>query len=75
MGKTNHIPYSNFTLTDFDEQVIYNEGWGQITEGYYPEIELTARVKQLDPTRLVDSVTGWYDHGVGDFSVSVPPTI
>ncbi|KAJ6144396.1 hypothetical protein N7470_008291 [Penicillium chermesinum] len=47
--------------------VIYNEGWGQITT-YYPEIELTARVKQLDPTRLVDSTTGWYDHGAGDFS-------
>ncbi|OQE27570.1 hypothetical protein PENSTE_c004G00992 [Penicillium steckii] len=47
--------------------VIYNEGWGQITD-YFPEIELTKRVKQLDPTRLVDSVTGWYDHGVGDFS-------
>ncbi|KAJ5586941.1 uncharacterized protein N7459_002706 [Penicillium hispanicum] len=47
--------------------VIYNEGWGQITS-YYPEFELTARVRQLDPTRLVDSTTGWYDHGAGDFS-------
>lgn len=37
---------------------------------YYPEFGLTARVKQLDPTRLVDSTTGWYDHGAGDFSVS-----
>jgi hypothetical protein len=49
--------------------VVYNEGWGQITS-YYPEFELTERVKQLDPTRLVDSTTGWYDHGAGDFSVS-----
>jgi hypothetical protein len=24
----------------------------------------------LDPTRLVDSTTGWFDHGAGDFSVS-----
>lgn len=47
--------------------VVYNEGWGQITD-YYPEIELTARVKQLDPTRLVDSTSGWHDHGAGDFS-------
>ncbi|OOQ87053.1 hydrolase [Penicillium brasilianum] len=47
--------------------VVYNEGWGQITS-YYPEFELTDRVKQLDPTRLVDSTTGWYDHGAGDFS-------
>ncbi|KAI1761951.1 glycoside hydrolase family 2 protein [Hypoxylon sp. FL1150] len=47
--------------------VIYNEGWGQITEDYYPEFNLTARVKQLDPTRFVDATTGWYDHGAGDF--------
>lgn len=48
--------------------VVYNEGWGQITYPYYPEIGLTARVKELDPSRLVDSTTGWYDHGAGDFS-------
>ncbi|GIJ98269.1 hypothetical protein Aspvir_000385 [Aspergillus viridinutans] len=47
--------------------VIYNEGWGQLTD-YYPEIELTERVRQLDPTRLVDATTGWTDHGQGDFS-------
>lgn len=52
-------------------QVIYNEGWGQITS-YYPEFALTDMVKSLDPTRLVDSTTGWYDHGAGDFSVSIP---
>ncbi|KAJ5514294.1 hypothetical protein N7463_003846 [Penicillium fimorum] len=47
--------------------VIYNEAWGQLTD-YYPEFELTERVRQLDPTRLVDSTTGWDDHGAGDFS-------
>ncbi|OJJ81764.1 putative hydrolase [Aspergillus glaucus CBS 516.65] len=47
--------------------VIYNEGWGQITD-YYPEFELTERVKTLDPTRLIDSTSGWIDHGAGDFS-------
>ncbi|KAH1319860.1 hypothetical protein KXW65_001386 [Aspergillus fumigatus] len=47
--------------------VIYNEGWGQRTD-YYPEIELTERVRQLDPTRLVDATSGWIDHGHGDFS-------
>lgn len=52
-----------------DLQVVYNEGWGQVIEGY-PEYGLTARVKELDPTRLVDSTSGWYDHGAGDFSVS-----
>ncbi|KAK0275242.1 hypothetical protein LTR35_011290 [Friedmanniomyces endolithicus] len=48
--------------------IVYNEGWGQITT-YYPEFGLTDIVKQLDPTRLVDSTSGWYDHGAGDFSV------
>ncbi|KAF7171694.1 hypothetical protein CNMCM5623_004008 [Aspergillus felis] len=47
--------------------IIYNEGWGQLTD-YYPEIELTERVRQLDPTRLVDATSGWIDHGHGDFS-------
>lgn len=50
-------------------QVIYNEGWGQLIDGY-PEFELTKHVKEIDPTRLVDSTSGWYDHGAGDFSVS-----
>lgn len=48
--------------------VIYNEGWGQITTPYYPEFGLTDLVRQLDPTRLVDSTTGWFYHGAGDFS-------
>ncbi|KAI1270414.1 glycoside hydrolase family 2 protein [Xylariaceae sp. FL1019] len=48
--------------------VIYNEGWGQIRDTYYPEGGLTAKVKSIDPTRLVDAVTGWYDHGFGDYS-------
>lgn len=48
--------------------VVYNEGWGQITEPYYPEFALTDIVRSLDPSRLVDSTSGWYDHGAGDFS-------
>jgi beta-galactosidase/beta-glucuronidase len=51
--------------------IIYNEGWGQITTPYYPEFGLTDIVRQLDPTRLVDATTGWYDHGAGDFSVGL----
>ncbi|KAH8433362.1 putative hydrolase [Aspergillus melleus] len=47
--------------------VIYNEGWGQLIEGY-PEFALTERVKQLDPSRLVIATSGWIDHGAGDFS-------
>ncbi|KAF3008043.1 hypothetical protein E8E14_005214 [Neopestalotiopsis sp. 37M] len=48
--------------------VIYNEGWGQINDGSLPEARLTARALELDPTRLIDATTGWWDHGVGDFS-------
>lgn len=51
-------------------KVIYNEGWGQVITGY-PEFGLTDRVRQLDPTRLIDSTTGWYDHGAGDYSVQL----
>ncbi|KAJ3497147.1 hypothetical protein NLG97_g2121 [Lecanicillium saksenae] len=48
--------------------VIYNEGWAQLNTPPYPEGALTDRVRKLDPTRLIDSVTGWHDHGFGDFS-------
>ncbi|TVY17848.1 Evolved beta-galactosidase subunit alpha [Lachnellula arida] len=47
--------------------IIYNEGWGQVIQGY-PEFGLTDLVRSLDPTRLIDSTTGWYDHGAGDYS-------
>lgn len=50
-------------------KVIYNEGWGQIRGA---EGALTERVRELDPSRLVDSVSGWFDSGFGDFHVSVP---
>lgn len=46
--------------------MIYNEGWGQITS-YHPEFALTEVIRTLDPTRLVDAVSGWHDHGAGDF--------
>jgi len=48
--------------------IIYNEGWGQIVDGYHPEFALTDLVRSMDPTRLIDSTTGWYDHGAGDYS-------
>ena len=49
--------------------IIYNEGWAQLRVPPYPEEHLTDVVRSLDPTRLIDAVTGWYDHGFGDFSV------
>jgi len=39
----------------------FNEGWGQ-----YDTERITGWVKQLDPTRLVISASGWLDHGTGD---------
>ena len=46
--------------------VIYNEGWGQSRDN--PDIRLAKWVKELDPSRLVNAVTGWRDNGAGDFS-------
>jgi hypothetical protein len=41
--------------------VVFNEGWGQHdTKG------LTRWVRQYDPTRLVNSASGWTDRGTGD---------
>jgi hypothetical protein len=41
--------------------VLFNEGWGQ-----YDTQRLTQRLKTLDPSRLVDSASGWTDMQVGD---------
>ena len=48
---------------------IYNEEWGQSTDESkpWPEFELTDLVRSLDPTRLVNAVSGWTDHTAGDF--------
>jgi len=54
-----------------NDKMIYNEGWGQSSGTPYPEERLTQLVRRIDPSRLVDSVSGWYDHGYGDFSVSL----
>ena len=41
--------------------VVFNEGWGQ-----FDTERLTAMVKQIDPTRLVNNASGWTDNHVGD---------
>ncbi len=62
-------------ITDFGNHpsivmwVPFNEGWGQFE---------TARIadftRKLDPTRLVNSASGWTDRGVGDvFDVHIYP--
>ena len=40
--------------------VPFNEGWGQFDSAYFTEY-----VRQKDPTRIIDSVSGWHDQGVG----------
>jgi hypothetical protein len=41
--------------------VVFNEGWGQ-----YETPRLAKLAKDLDPSRLVNSVSGWADRKVGD---------
>jgi|GEM_PF-115559 len=41
--------------------VVFNEAWGQ-----YDTRRLSNEVKLLDPTRIVNSASGWADVGVGD---------
>ena len=41
---------------------LFNEGWGQ-----FDSVRLTNTLRELDPTRLIDSTSGWYDQGAGDF--------
>ncbi len=41
--------------------VLYNEGWGQ-----WDTKPMAKWLKDYDPTRLLDAVTGWSDRGVGD---------
>ncbi|MGQ9620358.1 MAG: PA14 domain-containing protein, partial [Bacteroidales bacterium] len=41
--------------------VPYNEGWGQ-----WDTERITEFIKEYDPTRLVNSASGWTDRGCGD---------
>lgn len=42
--------------------VPFNEGWGQ-----FDTVRITEMIHQLDPTRLIDSASGWFDQNCGDF--------
>jgi hypothetical protein len=43
--------------------VVFNEGWGQFDTG-----RLTKKVKDMDPSRLVNNASGWADYHAGDIS-------
>jgi hypothetical protein len=40
----------------------FNEAWGQ-----FDSERISGLVKEMDPSRLVDHVSGWYDQGAGNF--------
>lgn len=42
--------------------VPFNEGWGQFDAN-----EVTQLLRSLDPTRLIDQASGWFDQKGGDF--------
>ncbi len=41
---------------------LFNEGWGQ-----FDTLRLTELLQEKDPTRLIDSASGWFDQKCGDF--------
>ncbi|TFF98972.1 MAG: hypothetical protein EU541_06120, partial [Promethearchaeota archaeon] len=43
------------------EWIPFNEGWGQ-----FDTEKVVKFVKKLDSSRLINSASGWFDHGVGD---------
>ncbi len=42
--------------------VPFNEGWGQ-----FDTLKICAGIKKMDPSRLVDHASGWFDQKGGDF--------
>lgn len=51
----------NFNNPSIVMWVPFNEGWGQ-----FKTREIVNRVKEIDPTRLVNNASGWTDRMVGD---------
>ena len=41
----------------------FNEAWGQ-----FDSAKVTDYIRAYDTTRLIDSTSGWYDQGAGDFN-------
>jgi len=42
---------------------VFNEAWGE-----FEAAGITKRVRELDPSRLIDEASGWIDQGGGDLS-------
>lgn len=45
--------------------VVFNEGWGQ-----FDAQRAVEQIQRLDPHRLIDQASGWFDQGGGDFASS-----
>ncbi|MCR5078673.1 MAG: glycoside hydrolase family 2 [Bacilli bacterium] len=41
---------------------LFNEGWGQ-----FDSVRLSKKFREYDSSRLLDSTSGWFDRGAGDF--------
>lgn len=52
-----------YNVTSLAIYTLFNEGWGQ-----FDAAKNTKLLSELDPTRLIDSTSGWFDQGCGDFS-------
>lgn len=50
-----------YNVTSLAIWTLFNEGWGQ-----FDSVRLTESLRKLDPTRLIDSTSGWFDQGAGD---------
>ena len=60
-GELKSIIGQHDSVTSIVIWVLFNEAWGQ-----FDTARLTKVVKDTDPTRLVNSVSGWFDRKVGD---------
>lgn len=59
-GMVDEILNALYNVPCISVWVPFNEGWGQFDSAKY-----TDYVLKKDPTRIVDSVSGWHDQGVG----------
>ena len=58
MRTTDEILSQLYNCTCIGVWVPFNEGWGQ-----FDSARITEYVREKDPSRIIDSVSGWYDQG------------
>ena len=63
-GMVDEILCQLYNVVSISVWVPFNEGWGQFDSQKY-----TAHVHEKDPTRIIDSVSGWHDQGIGKTSL------